>query len=321
MTILHRCILGVKVVLQMILKWLAVSASLMVTLWYATYWDTDASRYLRSLSSEIWVDVANRSIFEGDALGLSDISIFIFIAALIRFIFSFLVQHQMPSLQLRIRLNFLLISVISYTALVHLIKGVLGRRRPFQFVSDPQLIDVQSFLSPVNWTLDGWGKGSFPSGHTATMVCLFSLLAFAKNSLHRFVVFSVILILIVLMAMARIASQSHWLSDTIGSVVLGSFLIALLYYRILRVSELSNKIENLSISSSKSFSLRWQWQQMAFLILLIICAFIPLIFISSELAEWLKWALVLLSALILGTGLYQINKRALDHIKNIGEVN
>jgi len=79
---------------------------------------------------------------------------------------------------------------------------------------------------------DPLGGGlSFPSGHTTFTVMLFGLLVFLAPKLiknRRAVtlvqVFSLIFIL--LMGISRIYLEAHWLSDTLGSLLLGGMILA-----------------------------------------------------------------------------------------------
>ena len=70
---------------------------------------------------------------------------------------------------------------------------------------------------------------SFPSGHTVLSVTLFGFLAvmIAKNlpEKRRWIPFTIALILVGLIAFSRISLGAHWLSDILGSLLLGLILV------------------------------------------------------------------------------------------------
>ena len=88
-----------------------------------------------------------------------------------------------------------------------MLKNIFGRPRP------------EEILIPADF-------GSFPSGHTAnaaTMAVVLGLLLF------RWWVWTAGALWVVLMALSRTYIGAHWVSDTIGGMILGAAVALLLW--------------------------------------------------------------------------------------------
>ncbi|MFZ4404034.1 MAG: phosphatase PAP2 family protein [Pseudobdellovibrionaceae bacterium] len=100
------------------------------------------------------------------------------------------------------RSSFLLLSLVVSGFLVHVIKFLVGRQRPYQSETlDPQLFD------PMNMH---WHWQSFPSGHSqviATAATVFTILMPRYKWLWIF--------FCLLVGFSRISEQAHYLSDVI----------------------------------------------------------------------------------------------------------
>ncbi len=96
----------------------------------------------------------------------------------------------------------------------------------------------------------GFNKGSFPSGHVATMGVLitvfFLLPRFKIHSLYRWTFLVFVIFLQFMMGYYRMTSDTHWLTDNLASVFL-SVIIAYSYYHFLHFPQ---KTENDAISYS-----------------------------------------------------------------------
>jgi membrane-associated phospholipid phosphatase len=155
----------------------------------------------RTWSDSTLVHVFNRSFFEELSIGVSDIPIFIFLSWALFHIHKKRYQY----------LSFVLGSCLSIAASVHLLKGILGRRRP----SSGEWLEFNFF--------QGWGIGSFPSGHTA-MIASLLVFCFVYPKFARIGGLTVGLFIIT-MSMSRMAVGAHWFSDTMGSVLLSLWII------------------------------------------------------------------------------------------------
>lgn len=71
--------------------------------------------------------------------------------------------------------------------------------------------------------------GSYPSGHvTRVLVTLGVLALYATPRRWRAVASALVAMSVSLMALARIAVLEHWLTDTLGGLLLGAAWLALL---------------------------------------------------------------------------------------------
>ena len=124
------------------------------------------------------------------------------------FIASLAVALRAQNAVLRSNLLTVVISSIVYIALVFFIKELTGKQRPPVMT---QLVTENTF--------------SFPSGHVASIVaCMITLHGFfvlLRPKFSHFFLLLVSTVLIGLVAFSRIYLGVHWLSDTVGSVILG----------------------------------------------------------------------------------------------------
>ena len=95
---------------------------------------------------------------------------------------------------------FLGVAPLGSTILVHVIKAALGRARPEEI-----MLAIES--------------GSFPSGHVANAATLAAALAIV---LWRWWVIVAGAVYVVLMALSRTYLGAHWLSDTVGGLLIGA---------------------------------------------------------------------------------------------------
>ena len=128
--------------------------------------------------------------------------------AVLFFIASLAVALRMQNAVLRSNLLTVVISSIVYIALVFFIKELTGKQRPPVMT---QLVTENTF--------------SFPSGHVASivasMITLHGFFVLLRPKFSHFFLLLVSTVLIGLVAFSRIYLGVHWLSDTIGSVILG----------------------------------------------------------------------------------------------------
>jgi membrane-associated phospholipid phosphatase len=112
-------------------------------------------------------------------------------------------------LALRRKWTALYIAVASLvsTVVVHLLKWVLGRERPAEI-----MLSIES--------------GSFPSGHVANAATLATLLAII---VWRWWIVAAGAVYVVLMALSRTYLGAHWLSDTVGGLLLGAGVALVLW--------------------------------------------------------------------------------------------
>ncbi|MDQ3234765.1 MAG: phosphatase PAP2 family protein, partial [Pseudobdellovibrionaceae bacterium] len=132
------------------------------------------SEWLRLHSLPVFADIMDRSIFEGEGLGAGDFAIFLQVAGLLLWLGSFLSVAPQQLRRWRAALGYILATSILTALWVHLFKGVVARPRPYELATS-----VNSWDGWNERLLQGWGRGSFPSGHTANAI---SLLTFCYAS-------------------------------------------------------------------------------------------------------------------------------------------
>lgn len=204
-------------ILLSILGWLGL-------VYWASSFDYLLAHSLVKFKASGWVDFANRSIFEGEELGLTDISVIALIVILVSLPLS---RYGIISIHEKHRWNIhrILGFAVVFGVLTHWLKGVFSRLRPFQLDAVSKNID---FFDTTNFDFTGWGHASFPSGHTSLVLILIAFLRFIPESAMRFVFMSFTLTLSLWVALARVASESHWFSDTFASISLGCLLLFML---------------------------------------------------------------------------------------------
>lgn len=113
---------------------------------------------------------------------------------------------------------FLVAGLIDYPAVNLLKSAVLRPRPPHPYIN-------------VSLT-------AYPSGHVANLVVLLALVGFALTPRHRRWWWPVAAILAVTMAFSRTYLDAHWLTDTVGGMLFGWGLAAVLWAVVLRLERL-----------------------------------------------------------------------------------
>jgi membrane-associated phospholipid phosphatase len=135
-------------------------------------------------------------------------------------------------------------SLITAVFMVHGLKLMVGRARP-NLVFDENLPYTQWFTFGPHYIYDGTFSGAFPSGHTAQAFLLMTLAyillgdpLFSKPVKNLGWIWGGIALgFALLMGSARCMSQSHWLTDVLGSIGLGWVWMHVIYFGLLRVPD------------------------------------------------------------------------------------
>ncbi|MBF0443928.1 MAG: phosphatase PAP2 family protein, partial [Oligoflexales bacterium] len=115
-----------------------------------------------------------RSVFEGDMIGGGDFGIFIYIAAFILFLITIKKRSSRETL-INVYAKYLLFTGITIgIGIVHNLKNVMGRARPGDILGSGKPFSPWYVFGPYLPFRDHF-SGSFPSGHTATMLCLIAI--------------------------------------------------------------------------------------------------------------------------------------------------
>jgi membrane-associated phospholipid phosphatase len=112
------------------------------------------------------------------------------------------------------------VATLSSGILAGVLKMLVGRSRPPSFTMNPSDI-FQSF-----------NQYAYPSGHVLFFVVFFGFVAYLAwkylAGRMRWIVISLCAILIVLIGPSRIYLGEHWVSDVVGSYIIGTFLLIIL---------------------------------------------------------------------------------------------
>ena len=112
------------------------------------------------------------------------------------------------------------VATLSSGILAGVLKMLVGRSRPPSFTMNPSDI-FQSF-----------NQYAYPSGHVLFFVVFFGFVAYLSWKFlagrMRWMAISICAILIVLIGPSRIYLGEHWVSDVIGSYIIGTFWLIIL---------------------------------------------------------------------------------------------
>ncbi len=187
--------------------------------------------------------IMGRSMFEGEGIGANDAVLLMLLGAILLYYLA----CRKPELKIwaawRSQAGFILVSaLVTGVYFVHSLKWIMGRARP-DLVFNKGMAFSHWFSFGPHFITDGVYYGSFPSGHTSQMFILMSV-AYVLAGDSRLpkparmagwfwgtgaVGASLV------MGLTRCMTLSHWLTDILGSILVGWILMHLLYYHILRV--------------------------------------------------------------------------------------
>lgn len=228
-------------------------------MWFITPHDYDWTLYLHQHKIDWLKDFMANSVFELEMIGGGDFAIFfLLIVAIIYFLAWFqeiryskpgkrlfdiqLFLHSRPAFRnmlarRRHYAGFIVITTLTGAVfVVHSIKWFLGRARPYKvFAGDMDYSHWYEF-GPY-FVADGFFRGSFPSGHTAT-VFTFMALAYLLVSPGNKPIIKLLgrvtgflsVALSVLMLVSRAMSASHWVSDCLFIIFAYWAVIHIIYH-------------------------------------------------------------------------------------------
>jgi membrane-associated phospholipid phosphatase len=186
----------------------------------------------------------SRSFFNGALPGANDgVIIFLAVATPIYFLSGPLCEGRIRGL--RPLAGFILTSsLITAVFMVHGLKLMVGRARPNLVFEETMPYSLWFTFGP-HFIYDGNYSGAFPSGHTAQAFILMSLAyILASDPLLPkpakglgWIWGGLALAFALLMGIARCMSQSHWVTDVLGSICLGWLCVHATYFGLLRVPD------------------------------------------------------------------------------------
>ena len=207
-------------------------------------WDYSCTKWLGTHAIPWFTRFMDSSFFEGKSFGGGDLGTLYMITCALFYFGAWLPLPSNRLMRYRPELGFVLTSSLVTTVfVVHGLKWTIGRARPSLVLWNGELPFTSWFkLGPYN-LLDGFFNGSFPSGHTATIMIFLTLayiIAF-HGTWNRYRLGSSIgmltLGLAFLMAIARSMNRSHFITDGMVVIALNWLIIHFLYFKILRVPE------------------------------------------------------------------------------------
>lgn len=257
-----------KITIERLKSWGGLVAILLmgtVTMVVVTPHDADWTRHLRENRLDWFKDWMSDSIFEGEMLGGSDLPVIAIIVAGILYLLAWLPLITYPKIrnslsflikwidsrpvfkqrlnQWRPQLGLILMSSLCIAIFVNASKWVTGRARP-KYVWEKGMDYSDWYQFGSYFIADGSFRGSFPSGHTATVISLMGLAYVLFFNTRKVWVKSLGVLTFcftiassVLMLLARSMSNAHWVSDSVMSVFAGWLIVHVIYFWLLKVPE------------------------------------------------------------------------------------
>ncbi len=192
-----------------------------------------------------WGEFMAQNLFDDGVFGGSDIGLLAQLILGVAF-FCSTPRSRFPRLQpYRHYLGFALFSaLVTGLGLVHSVKLIIGRARPYLVVKKGLPFSHWFEFGPHHIS-DGTFFGSFPSGHTATTILLITftyiMVSNPSHSLRTRILgwtWGVLTLLFATgMAIGRSMMQHHWISDGIGIILLAWIAIHLIFFTILKVPQ------------------------------------------------------------------------------------
>ena len=192
-----------------------------------------------------FAEIMRRTLFEDGQWGGSDPGILLLLLAAILYLCAHSAKIPAWLYSLQPILGFIVFaSLTAGLGFVHTIKWSLGRARPHLVLSQ-QFEYSHWYEFGGHYVADGIFFGSFPSGHVASVALLLTIsyalianpLISKKRQLVGWLWGAGVVAYTVAMIMARCMSESHWISDGLGSFILVWGLMHWLYFAVLRVPE------------------------------------------------------------------------------------
>jgi len=197
---------------------------------------------------DCWGDFMRRTMFEGGVFGGSDPGILLMVLPSIGYFLSRPQSRFRLLWRWRPYLGFIFFtSLVTGLGLVHSLKWMVGRARPYLVIEKGLPFSHWFEFGPLHVS-DGIFFGSLPSGHTATAIVMISFsYILAGNRSHSLRLKAagwiwglLVLVYALLMAIGRSMTLDHWLSDSVGIILLDWAAIHLIYFHVLKIPHQSS---------------------------------------------------------------------------------
>ena len=216
--------------------------SISVLLYLGKY-DYKWTVFLRENKSPLFTQIMGQTLFEGHLPGATDPAILFLLASLFFYFLSYTAKVNELLLKWRPFLGFFLVaSMTGALGLVHGLKWIIGRARPYE-VLDHQWPYSEWYEFGPHYVLEGLYSGSFPSGHTAAVVIpiLLSFIWLTDYEYKKVWLGWLWGVLFTLngaaMAVGRVMNGSHWLTDSLGILVPLLLLCYWVYFDLLKIPQ------------------------------------------------------------------------------------
>lgn len=203
------------------LSFLAILAGTMIILTLVSPFDRGWTLALGKLPHNWFIHFCDRSLFEGEGFGLTDLPILLCIACLLYI----LIRRKDSTSRTYIGSQFVLYSILLITATaIHSVKFFWGRARPYKVIEHGIDFTPWYLPGPYQWWQDQF-SGSFPSGHTASFLTWIALAYCVRSQWLRRLCISLSLILCLVMGISRSVLLQHWVTDWLMSIGIGWTII------------------------------------------------------------------------------------------------
>jgi PAP2 superfamily len=193
--------------------------------------------------------IMGQTLFEGHPPGASDVPVLFLGISVILYTIAWLRPQHAGLVRLRPYLGFIVsVGFINGVLMVHGPKLALGRARPGLVFGHGAAYSPFYAFGP-HYITEDFFRGSFPSGHTASMFTLMAIAYILMFDSHRWArahlagMFwaALVLAVSVLMAVARSMSMSHWIGDGLLIILISWLVLHALYFWILKVPLQANQ--------------------------------------------------------------------------------
>lgn len=173
------------------------------------------------MALQSFLNVMDRSLFEGSPLGASDVPLLLQIAAFFAYLWTFRSQASHSMKRWRPAWAYMWVTALVTAAGVHLCKGLVARPRPYAVFGG--MAPFLSWFDVQSPQFFAFGKGSFPSGHTAMVMTLWTTVLILRRQYPQRLLLRgawalLCLVLAGAMAFSRVARGDHWPTDTLASI-------------------------------------------------------------------------------------------------------
>ncbi len=184
-------------------------------------YDYTLTLHLQTYASSPLARFMDDSFFEREAFGGGDLPLLVFIGGSLLYVFSHVPGFSVALRPYREALGYVLVSGLTASVyVVHTLKWLMGRPRPHRVFSG-ELPFGEWYAFGAHFIDTGGYRGSFPSGHVATMMLLFpwAYVLWARGyRMWAVVLGGVSLGGALVMLISRSMVGAHWLSDGWGSI-------------------------------------------------------------------------------------------------------